>query len=269
VQRARTDPDAYARGIDFLAHIIAESARFRDALTAVEPDAPVPTCPDWQADDLLWHLAEVQAFWGAIVDRRLDDPAAVPERERPATRDELFECFDASNDLLVSRLSGTADDVAVWTWAESAQHVGFVRRRQAHEALIHRLDAELTAGAPSELDAELATDGVIEVFEYVFGGAPPWGVLTELGDVGRIVATDTGADWLVRLGRWSGTSPTTGTVYADEGMLDIVDAGSPTFVISGRAGDLDAWLWSRPTLRPVERRGDVSAVEAIIAHGVQ
>ena len=36
-------------------------------------------------------------------------------------------------------------------------------RRQPHEALIHRVDAELAAGAPTGLDEALATDGVDEI----------------------------------------------------------------------------------------------------------
>ena len=67
-------------------------------------------------------------------------------------------------------LAGTADDVTVWTWLDTDHSVGFVRRRQAHEALIHRLDAELTAGVVTELDAGLATDGVLEAIEWMFGG---------------------------------------------------------------------------------------------------
>ena len=52
------------------------------------------------------------------------------------------------------------------------------RRRQAHEALIHRLDAELTAGAVSGLDPALAADGVQECLAVMYGGSPAWGTFT-------------------------------------------------------------------------------------------
>ncbi|MFW2332727.1 maleylpyruvate isomerase family mycothiol-dependent enzyme [Ilumatobacter sp.] len=246
----------------------AESARFRSVLADAPPEAHVPTCPDWNASDLLWHLAEVQHFWGTIVAGRLDrPPGSTPER--PADRDELLEFFDSSNGLLVSSLTGTPDETPVWTWASSARNVGFVRRRQAHEAVIHRLDAELTVGLVTDLDADLATDGIAEALEHMFGGAPPWATRTGTGRIGAVSASDTGARWLVQLGRWSGTSPNTGTSYADEGMIDVVDAGEPTFEVSGRAGDLDAWFWSRPPGGPIDRHGDVAELEAIIAAGVQ
>ena len=48
-----------------------------------------------------------------------------------------------------------------WNWSDD-HTVGFILRRQAHEALIHRLDAEQAAGDVTELDPRLAADGVEE-----------------------------------------------------------------------------------------------------------
>ena len=157
----------------------------------------------------------------------------------------------------------------MWTWLDADHSVGFVRRRQAHEALIHRLDAELTAGAVTELDAGLATDGVLEAIEWMFGGAPGWATSTADGPVGRLATTDTGASWLVRVARWSGTSPNTQRTYANEPMLLLVDAGEPSFEVTGTARDLDAWMWNRPTLSEIRRAGDTSAFETLIREGVQ
>jgi hypothetical protein len=120
--------------------------------------------------------------------------------------------------------------------------------------------------------ADLATDGIAEALEHMFGGSPPWAIDVEHGRTGTISTTDTDACWHVRLGHWSGTSPSTGTVYVDEGMLDVVPAAdhtTPAFEIFGRAADVDAWLWSRPPGEAIERHGDVADLEAIIDHGVQ
>src|SRR5499427_11116249 len=53
--------------IDFLDHLARESARFAQAIGEAQPGALVPSCPDWTADDLLWHLGQVQWFWGTVV----------------------------------------------------------------------------------------------------------------------------------------------------------------------------------------------------------
>ena len=60
----------------YLAHLEAESRRFRDVLADCDPAARVPGCPDWDAADLLWHLGgEVQDFWAWVVSHR---PRAPP-----------------------------------------------------------------------------------------------------------------------------------------------------------------------------------------------
>ena len=65
--------------MDYLAHLRADSERFAQALNTCDPTTPVPSCPDWTASDLLWHLGEVQLFWGTIVAERLSDPDPADE----------------------------------------------------------------------------------------------------------------------------------------------------------------------------------------------
>ena len=69
---------------DYLRHLRSESRRFRDVLAGCASDALVPGCPAWTAADLLWHLAEVQWFWGTIIRTRpLRPHPAAAEPERP------------------------------------------------------------------------------------------------------------------------------------------------------------------------------------------
>src|SRR3954452_8365930 len=58
----------------YLDHIRTESARFREVLTGCGPSARVPTCPEWDAADLLWHLAGVQLFWAKVLRHRPASP---------------------------------------------------------------------------------------------------------------------------------------------------------------------------------------------------
>jgi uncharacterized protein (TIGR03083 family) len=257
--------------IDFLAHLLSESARFADVLAGTDPGAPVPSCPEWTAADLLWHLAEVQLLWGTIVRERLADPgpAEAAKPARPDDYGELLRLYGAASSMLADAIAATRDDVPVWTWFAADQSAGFIRRRQAHEALIHRLDAELTAGAVTDVDVDLATDGVAEVLEWMYSGVPEWAEHTIDGPTGAVVTTDTERRWLVRLDRWSGTSPNTARTYVDEPSLTLVPDGATSFDVSGAARDLDAWLWNRPTLTPVVRNGDCAAFEAVIRSGVQ
>jgi uncharacterized protein (TIGR03083 family) len=255
--------------IDFLAYVRSESARFGDVLADTDPSVTVPTCPEWTAADLVYHLAEVQGFWGTIVRDRLADPGGLADPERPAAYPDLVALYRDRSAILLDSLAHTADDVAVWTWVPANQTAGFVRRRQAHEALIHRIDAELTAGiAVSDIDPALAADGVSEVLGVMFN-PPPWAERHVGGPVGTVTATDTGDTWFVQVGQFSGVSPNTGKTYTDQPTVDLIASGDPSFTISGTAGDLDAWLWNRPTRAPMAIEGDAARFDEVIRSGVQ
>ncbi|WP_235738737.1 maleylpyruvate isomerase N-terminal domain-containing protein [Nocardioides alcanivorans] len=58
----------------YLDHLFHESARFRAVLTDADPEARVPSCPEWNAADLLRHLTEVQYFWARTINHRPDSP---------------------------------------------------------------------------------------------------------------------------------------------------------------------------------------------------
>jgi uncharacterized protein (TIGR03083 family) len=263
-------------GLDYLAQLAAESARFVQALDGASPDAQVPTCPDWDADDLLWHLAEVQWFWGTIVRDLATEPSGVEEHKpaRPVDRSELRTFYTRSSEELSRVLAETPPETTVWTWA-SDHTAAFVRRRQAHEALIHRVDAEVTARSRTPMDPALSADGVDEVLRVMYGGAPPWGVFTaDDSATVRIVATDLGESWLATLGRFTGTAPEGGGEYDDEPDMRIAgsDPGSPAAAtITGAAADLDCELWHRPPVGRVQRTGDVAVLrefDATIADGI-
>jgi uncharacterized protein (TIGR03083 family) len=235
----------------YLDHIRTESARFRQALTDCDPAARVPTCPDWDAADLLWHLAGVQLFWSRVVRLRPSSPddapiAELPEAERPESYAELLEAFDDFSHALVTELGRAQPDDEAWHWSGD-NRVFTTFRRQAHEAAIHRIDAELAAGVPvTPLDPALADDGVAEVLGVMYGGEPEWGSFKRTGETFKVRLTDTGTDLLVALGKFSGTVPDSGKVYEDEDDLWLVDEGpEPAATLSGTAADLDTWLWHR------------------------
>lgn len=279
----RAPLDAHSsRGLDYLAHLARDSARFVEVLARTRPEARVPTCPDWDADDLLWHLAEVQCFWGTIASRGLtafEDVEALESGghpERPGERDDLLAFFRQASADLQDTLVALSPDTPAWTWSDE-QSVGFIRRRQAHEALIHRLDAELTAGDRSPMDVDLSTDGVDEALHIMYGGLPPWGQFApDSTQTVRVETTDTHRSWLVTLGRFTGTDPD-GTDH-DENALAVTSSTNPAdtdlhsaATVSGASADLDCWLWRRPAIGVINRSGDLlvlARLDQAIAEGI-
>lgn len=249
----------------YLDHIRDESARFRDVLASTDPTARVPGCPDWSAADLLWHLTTVQQFWARMVLDRPAGPDDYVEPTRPAGHEELVSAFDEASAALVGSLEGVDPADEAWTWHPTDHSVAFILRRQAHEALIHRLDAEQAAGTETELDADLASDGVHEVLDVMYGGCPPWGTWDPLPHVLRVDCTDTGDQVWVQLGRFSGTDPETGTTYTDDEDFHVVaapeDDEEPEVVIDGPAAALDAWLWRRGSEDAISFAGDRELTE--------
>lgn len=248
-----------------LEHLRTESARFREVLAACDPAARVPACPDWDAADLLWHLAGVQAFWAEVIRTR---PADVDEDSegklaRPDTYDGLLAAFDAHSADLLELLSAADPADEAWHWS-SDHTVGASIRRQAHEALIHRLDAEEAAGTVTPLDPALAADGVLEALTVMYGGCPPWGTITPTERVVDVHLTDTDDVLHVALARFTGTDPD-GTSY-DEPDLALVAGGEAIATVSGTAADLDAWLWHRGMGRvDVALEGDQAVLDELAA----
>ena len=237
----------------YLEFIRTESGRFREVLGEVDPAARVPTCPEWDASDLLWHLTGVQRFWTRAVRARPDKPEEL-EVPRPSSHPELLRSFDTVTGEFSEVLAGAGMAEPAWTWA-AEQTVGFIQRRQAHEVLVHRLDAELTLGAVSPVDPQLAADGVEEVLDVMFGSVPEWGKFTPGEGLLRVDPDDARWPVWVQLGTFSGTDPE-GRSFREPDIAVVDDPGvEPDAVLTGAAAAIDAWLW---------RRGDESE---LIVHG--
>ncbi len=257
--------------VDHLQFLRDETDRFRAAILASGPTAAVPTCPGWDAADLLWHLSVVHGFWGRIVRTRArpDQPPDTSVAARPASHEELLAAFDEAAAQLHEALSATAPEVAVWTWADD-HSVAFVRRRVIQETLVHRLDAEATAKTSTPVDPALAADGVDEVLTRFL--AVDLAGAAEDGPIGRLRTTDTGDAWLVRLGsgRRAGRLSDADTT-GDRPGVALMAAGLPSFTVRAPAAVLDAWLWNRPTPGAVTVDGDDSAfakLDSLVRAGI-
>jgi hypothetical protein len=104
-----------------------------------------------------------------------------------------------------------------------------------------------------------------------FHGYPEWATWAADGPVGRLRVDDTGAEWLVQLGTFSGLSPNSGKTWDHEPSLELVESGPPAFTLSATSRDLNAWLWGRPTLSAPVVEGDdagFAQLQAIVAAGI-
>lgn len=242
----------------YLEHIGSNAARLSE-VAAISLEPAVPCCPGWTVSDLIGHVGGVYMQKAAIVAEGRTD--GQPDRV-VAPVDGLMEWFDESAKHLIEVLSAHDPAEPIWTFYPPDQTVGFWYRRLAQESLIHRIDGEQAHGLPSDIDQDLASDGVDEVLTRIAAGGPPWGTVEFADRVARLEVP--GQSWTVRLGLLSGTSPRSGKDYADMPVLELVDSGeSLKTVVSGPAGAMDCWLWGRAGLGELTVQGDRSIATAV------
>ncbi|NMO02104.1 maleylpyruvate isomerase family mycothiol-dependent enzyme [Gordonia sp. TBRC 11910] len=253
--------------MDRLAVISAQSQRLADAVADVDPQRRCPTCPDWSAADLLWHIVHVQHFWAEILARNTLSDNDIPDIEaskpqRPPTVGELLALRDAATRRLVEQLAAHDDEQPLWSWWPAEQTVGFTRRMQTYEATMHRIDAELTAGIDvMPIAPDLAT-GVIDHAVDVMWAWMPDAAVYEARAVVELRAADTGQRWFVEVGQWrAGDSA---------GARGVRSTGAEaTATVTGTVDDLARWAWGRGG--EVSVGGDpaaVAAMDAVLAVGM-
>jgi len=261
--------------MDALASLARDSVLLVAAVHAAPADAEVPACPGWTADDLGFHVASVQSFWASVVGR--EPGAGLPGGDvvplgRPADAAALAALVHDATAHLVAALAGRDPREPCWSWHPDGRTVGWVTRRQQHEALVHRVDAEQTAGrGVTPIDPEIAADGVDEVLDVLLGGHPAWTTFAPAGGTVAVVVDDPGEAphrWDVELGRVRGTGPESGREYDVPGGRLVPPGGEPDAVVAGGAADLDLWLWGRGGAERLRVSGDPAAVATLRAAAV-
>jgi uncharacterized protein (TIGR03083 family) len=180
----------------YLAAISAEADALARGGERAGLDAPVPSCPEWRAADLLVHIGRVHRWVAACI--TTNDFVAPDRLPSPPEGPGLSAWVRDGAAGLVEVLDRPPADPA-WTWAPD-QTIGFWQRRQAHETTMHRVDAELAGGgAPAPISEGLAADGIDEALHLLplRPGAPP---LSGEGETVHVHCTDVDGEWLVRLG---------------------------------------------------------------------
>ncbi|MFJ7958816.1 maleylpyruvate isomerase family mycothiol-dependent enzyme [Streptomyces sp. NPDC096319] len=230
-----------------IAHIEALETAGRglaDAAAGAGTDSEVPSCPGWRVRDLLRHTASVHRWATAFVAEALT--AYRPEGEETTLDgDELTAYYREEHARLVAALRAAPASLECWTFLPSPSPLAFWARRQAHETLVHRADAESALrGAPGPVAPAIAADGIDELLAG-FHSLDRSRVRTPEPRTLRVRATDTGDAWTVHL---TATEPPR-TERKDEG-------GGVDTELSGPADRLYLTLWNRLPTDAVTVTGD-------------
>jgi len=232
---------------DYLAAIRSDGDALAAAATA-NMDRPVPSCPDWTVAELVGHVGWVHRWVEGMVRTR-----ATTRAKRPPVPEagERLAWFGSGMDLLLDTLGSTAPSEHVWNWSERDCRAGWWQRRMAQETAVHRVDAQLGAGAVEPVAPALAADGVDEWMD-IFVDETEAAKMTGTGEIVHLHRTDGDDGWIV-------------TITPEGLRRSRAHPDDPTAVVRATASDLLLLLWRRVPRTSLHAEGDVDLLDRFLA----
>ncbi len=248
------------RTAEHIAAIADEGRRLAEAARHAGLDAPVPTCPGWEARELVRHLGLIHLWAASHVAFPHEQPALANEAaQREFTGrfwpelgvfwvddDDLIDWYLRTNANLVASLESAPSDLEAWTFLPAPNPLAMWARRQAHETAVHRYDAEAAEGAPSGFDTAFACDGIDEILRGMTTQRRLDVPLTDPQSM-LVHAVDANDRWLVTM------SSDVVTVVRDDGRADCT--------VEGTASDLYLALWNRTDDSQLRVKGTREALD--------
>jgi uncharacterized protein (TIGR03083 family) len=252
----------------YFAEISGSAARLADIVRTSDPDRPVPTCPDWTLRQLATHIGRVHRWAAHIVATRSADYvpfSSIADARYPQPPKERAAWLRAGADRVIEAITD-AGDASVWAFGRLAP-AGFWARRQSHETMVHRVDAELAVGQDSVLDADLAADAIDEWLALATGswrsaegpGPLPPGASLQL----QVTGAGKAPGWLIT-GSGAGPGVQRSDQFADSRVPDAdvslsgpagplllvlvrrLPADNPGVTVTGNRAVLNGWLATTP-----------------------
>ena len=179
-------------------------------------------------------------------------PEDIPEA--PTEAAALVAWVREGGEALIEALSQVPVDAPTWHPFPAPRTAGVWRRRQLHELVVHRWDAQDATGAGGSIDPAVASDGVDEYFSMML----PRRIIRDGGEFPQsslhVHCTDTAGEWLV----WPAGNEL--QVRREHAKGDAA--------LRGPAQDLLLSLWGRRHRSPaVDVVGDPLVAEAWLALG--
>jgi len=260
------------------AEIEASTAILAGIISDYDPGLAIPTCPDWTLRTLATHVGRVHRWAAEIVSTRTVEGIpfkAAPDGIAPADPAAQADWLLAGSRRVIDAIKAAGAE-PVWAFGAIAPAT-FWARRQAHETMVHRVDAELAAGRDVVIDSGLAADAIDEWLEVMSGpryGRPdariaalPAGAALHVhatglhgsaapGSAVAGAATDGTGEWLIShageailVRQAHADADVTVAGPADRLLLVLVRRLPPSttgVTVSGNAALLTAWLEGTP-----------------------
>lgn len=211
-------------------------------------DAPIAHLDDWTVRDLVGHLGAVYVYATVNAQAGSTEPTRPGPEARAPEGDEIAAWFAERAETLIETLESLPLDQQGWTHA-GMQPAAWWRRRMAHETAVHLWDAQAGAGAPTPIDAELATDGIDEFLDVSRDVNAAQSRHVYPAESLHLHRSDGPGEWMIQRG-------------ATETELAVThEHGKGDAAVRGPASELLLWIWGRP-VSDIEIFGDESVAAA-------
>lgn len=214
-------------------------------------DASVPAMAAWTLRELTVHVGGVWAFVSRSVAQGSSiDPNhgvatwGMAQDNRPTT-ENLSEWHSLEAQNLQKVIYSLKPDQNVWSSNLTDPTASYWMRRMCVEAAIHRWDAQSVTNSESEIDADLAIEGIDEFLDFFI----PQRIPASFAGVGTVHfhCTDGPGEWLI--------------TRTSEGIEVDRSHAKGDVALRGAASDLLLWVWGRKNFSELETFGDTNLLE--------
>ncbi|MEU6644378.1 maleylpyruvate isomerase family mycothiol-dependent enzyme [Saccharomonospora sp. NPDC046836] len=227
------------------------TAGFAKAVAGADPDARVPTCPEWPLRVLVGHIGQAHR-WAADIVR--SGPTLLPDPfdADPGSPGEWSDWLHKGAADLAAAVPA-AGESPVWTFF-GPRPAAFWLRRMLHDTIVHNADAALATATTFEVAPDLAADAISEWLEVLSDPVtttlkPAFAALRGTGQTLQF-RTDTGVGWLITRTpdgvRWAHATDTADATLAGpiRDLLLVLTRRLPAshVTISGDRELADHWL---------------------------
>ena len=148
--------------------IAVQTGLLTSTIAGADLTVPVPSCPGWNAGQLLRHLGGAQRWATAVVQARAMRESPEDFRDLSAFTNEdpavVGPWLAEGAAGLAQALREAGPGTPLWTPVPGGT-TDFYARRFTDETLIHRADATLAIGAEYKADTDVALDAIDEWME--------------------------------------------------------------------------------------------------------
>lgn len=175
---------------------------FAGTVADLDPQATVPTCPEWRVRDLVGHIGQAYRWSAGLVRSRAAAPPPDPRAAEPGRPQDWAGWLGDGAADLVGAITELGPETTVWTFVGD-RPARFWLRRMLADSAVHLADAASAAGRAFPISPDLAAETISEGLGLISvagmaGLKPELDQLRGDGQTLQLRPSDVETGWLIR-----------------------------------------------------------------------